>query len=101
MSPGLDLRGLTPERSEIEETSPPDFPAGNYFNLLQPRAVEREGFLNSDVVRYLPDGKRGVREIPTGPLDDDALEHLNSLLVSLNDASVDSDRITRTKRWDV
>ena len=79
--------------AQVEETRPPDPPAGDQFDLLNPGIVQRKGFLDPDSVGNFPDGVGGVH-LTTLALDDDALENLDSLLVSFNDTDVHFDIVS-------
>jgi hypothetical protein len=99
--PGLDFGRFTPKWSEIEEAGTTDFSSRDYLNLFCSWAVEREGLLNTDVVRNLADREGGIGPTTAYSLDHHPLKHLGSLFVAFNDSSVYTDGVARTERGNI
>jgi hypothetical protein len=63
--------------------------------------VQQEGSLHADAVgRYAPDRESGIRSL-SAAANDRALEGLDALALTLDDANVDFDRIAGVQLGDV
>ena len=62
--------------------------------------MDREDALDTDTVRDLPDGEGRAHSAPT-LRDADTFERLESFLVALADADVDTERVAGAERGDV
>src|SRR6185369_14381076 len=70
------------------------------FDLLDAGRVEREDALDADVEGDFAD-REGRASASAVLLDDGALEHLNALLVALDDLVVHADRVAGAELGDV
>lgn len=104
--PGLLLKdlfdpgGLAGKITKIGDLVPPDLAAPDTLDLGDRRRVESEGPFDADAAGHLPDGERR-RGAAAAALKDDALKDLLPLLLVLDDADVDLDRITASEFGDV
>src|SRR5665647_1085104 len=74
--------------------------AGDDLDLLDDRAVQREGALDTDAEADLANGV-GLADAATVATDADALEHLDTRARALNDLDVNLDVVTGAERRDV
>src|SRR5437868_6863921 len=88
----LDSSRLAGEMTEIVELRATDASAANDLNLGEHRAVDREDALDADAVGDLPHGEALAHTTPS-TRNADALEGLNTLLLTFLDANVDAQRI--------
>jgi len=84
-------------KDEPEElAAAPDDAAGADLDLVEPRAVEHEHALDTDVEAHLAHGE-GASKPRAVLLDDDALEDLDAVLVALDDLVVDANGVADPK----
>src|SRR5690606_9209294 len=88
--------GLTAQVAQVVELGTADPAAGGDLDLLEHRAVHREGPLHSDGVADLADGE-GLADSRPLPPDHHALEDLDTGPVALGDPNVDVQRVARTE----
>ena len=69
---------------------------GQDLDLVDIGRVHREGALDADTVALLAD-REGLADTATGPPDDNALEHLDTLLVAFDDLDMDVDGVPGPK----
>ena len=62
--------------------------------------MHREGALDADAVALLADGE-GLADSATGTAQHHTLEHLDALLVALDDLDVNLDGVTRAEGRDI
>src|SRR4029453_3387747 len=74
--------------AQIVELRAADGALGRDLDTVEARRVNGEGALDADAVGGLPNGEGLTRAGPTPP-QHRALEHLDALLVALDDAHVD------------
>src|SRR5262249_52390718 len=96
----LDARGLALQLAEVVQAGAADVTLGHDLDLLDARRVQREDALDADAVRDLADRERGARAAAV-LADDDALEHLDALLVAFLDQRVNANAVARAKVRDV
>jgi hypothetical protein len=73
--------------TQVEEAGAPDDAFAHDLDLLDPRRVREEDALDAHVEAHLSHGERAPAPSAV-TLDDDPLENLGALLVSLDDAVV-------------
>ena len=78
--------------AKVEQPSMPNDTAGDHFNLIDAWRMQHKNTLHSDVEADLSDGKRAANP-GSVPLDDDALEHLNTQLVAFDNLIVYANRV--------
>src|SRR5262249_7192796 len=90
----LDAGGSAGALAEVVELGATDGAAGDDLEAVDARAVHRERALDADAGGRLPHRER-LAMGAAAPLDDGALEDLDALLVALDDADVDPNRVAR------
>src|ERR1700759_2551349 len=87
-----DPGGLTAQLAQVVELGPADLAAGHGLDLVDRRAVHREGALDAHAVADLPH-REGLADAPGLTPDDHALEDLDTGAVTLLDPDVDPQRV--------
>src|SRR5206468_2504524 len=88
-----DARGLAGEVTEVEEARAADDALRDELDLVDARAVHEEDALHTDVEAHLAHGERAAQARAV-PLEHDALEDLDALLLALDDLVVNADRVS-------
>src|SRR5437660_11731543 len=96
----LDARGLAAQVPQVVELGPPHPAAGDRLDLLDRRAVHREGPLDADAIADLPDGEGPAGTAALAP-DHHALENLDPRAIALSDPDMDLERVPRPETRDV
>ena len=96
----LDLCGLANLLAQVVQLSTTDIAPAGHLDLVDLRGVNREGTLNADAGADLANGEGFARGLAM-TTDNVTLEHLDTLLVALGDAIVDSHGIANGELRDV
>src|SRR5262249_14142301 len=88
-----DPGGLAGQVSEIEQARATHDTPRDELDLVDARAVKQEDALYADVEAHLAD-REGAANTGSVSLQDDPLEHLDALLLALDDPIVDAHRVT-------
>src|SRR5688500_1432123 len=96
----LDLGGLAAQLAQVVQLGAADVTAGDELDLLEDRAVHREGALDADGEGDLAD-REGLAHARALAADDDALELLDTGAVALDDANVDVHGVAGAEGRDV
>src|SRR5450759_1477855 len=96
----LDLGSLAAQVAQVVQLGAPDVTAGHNLDLLDDRAVQREGALDADAEAHLANRVR-LADTAAVATDDNALEHLDAGTRAFNDLDVDLDVVTGAERRDV
>src|SRR5512134_883358 len=98
--PLADARLLPGHLAEVEQLRPADVALLLHLDLLEEGGVDRIGALHADAVRLLADLEGGGDAVPVEP-DDDPLEILDALLLSLLDPGKDADGVPHVELREV
>src|SRR5580700_10847526 len=96
----LDAGRLAPQRAQVVELGPAHPAAGDDLDLVDRRAVHREGPLHAHAVADLAD-REGLADATALAAKHHALEHLDPRTAALDDPNVNLQRVTRAKCRDV
>src|SRR3984957_20187145 len=96
----LDPRGLAAQVAEVVELGAADPAAGDGLDLVDRRAVHREGALDADAVAHLAHGEGLTQAAALAP-DHDTLEDLNAGAVALRHLDVHLEGVTRAETRNV
>src|SRR5579859_2830127 len=99
-APLPDPGRLAAQVAEVVQLGPADAAVRDNLDLVDRRAVHREGPLDADAVADLANGE-GLAHAATGAADDDTLEDLDPRPVAFLDAHVHLQRVTRAESRDV
>ena len=92
----LDLGCLTAQVTQVVQLGTANVTAGQNLDVVDVRCVNREGTLHADAERHLADGK-GLTDAGALATDNNATEHLDTGLLSLDDLHVDINGIAGAK----
>ena len=92
----LDFRSLANLLAQVVQLCATNVATTNDFNLVNLRRMNREGALYADREADLADGERFAAGV-TMTADDVALEHLNALTVTFDDAVMDLDVVANVE----